>query len=154
MTATLELIEMLRERAHISYEEAREALDKCNGDIVEALIYLEKQDKIKAPQKETCSQSGFWATVKRLVKKCHETRLVISKADDIIIDLPLTVVIIITVFAAPITIIGLLAALFTKHKIRIKRPSGGDLKINKTLDDISSAASKVSDQVVDAINKI
>jgi NACalpha-BTF3-like transcription factor len=46
MAVSLELIEILRERANISYEEAKEALEKCNNDVVEALIYLEKQDKI------------------------------------------------------------------------------------------------------------
>lgn len=154
MSVTLEKIEMLRERAHVTYEEAKEALEKCGGEIVDALIYLEKQDKIKTPQKENRSWCGFWAKVKRLLKKCHETRLVISKEGDSIIYLPLTVVLIITVFAAPVVIISLIAALFTRHKIRIKRPGGPDLKINKTLEDISQAASKVSDQFVAAVNKI
>lgn len=153
MTAALELIEMLRERAHVSYEEAREALEKCNNDIVEALIYLEKQDKIKAPQKEDGCQDSFWKKVKRLVKKCHEIKLVISKEDDKIIDLPLTVVIILTIFAAPLMLVGLIVALFAGYKIRIKKPGTQDLKINKTLDDISAAASKISGQVADAINK-
>lgn len=153
MTADLELIEKIRERAHVSYEEGREALEKCNNDIVEALIYLEKQDKIKAPQKEDGCQDSFWKKVKRLLKKCHEMKLVISKEEDKIIDLPLTVVIIITILAAPIILVGLIVALFTGHKIRIKKPGTQDLKINKTLDDISAAASKISDQVVDALNK-
>lgn len=153
MSANLELIEMLRERANVSYEEAREALEKCNGDIVDALIYLEKQDKIKPPTKER-GASGFWAGFKRLVKKCHATRLVISKNNENIVDLPMTVVIIITVIAPPITIAGLLVALFTGYKIRIKGPSGEDLKINQTLEQASTAASKVSEQVTDAMAKV
>jgi len=153
MSANLELIEMLREKARVSYEEAKEALEKCNGDIVDALIYLEKQDKIKPPPKES-GAAGFWAGLKRLVKKCHATRLVISKNNENIVDLPLTVMIVITVIAPPITIAGLLVALFTGYKIRIKGPSGDNLKINQTLDQASSAASKVSEQVTDALAKI
>lgn len=79
MTVGLELIEMLRERANVSYEEAREALEKCNNDIVEALIYLEKQNKIKTPPSDNNCTSGFWATVKKLVKSCNETKFIISK---------------------------------------------------------------------------
>ncbi|MEQ8176106.1 MAG: DUF4342 domain-containing protein [Syntrophomonadaceae bacterium] len=153
MSANLELIEKLRERANVSYEEAKEALEKCNGDIVDALIYLEKQDKIKPPPKEN-GAAGFWASLKRLVKKCHATRLVISKNNENVVDLPLTVVIIITVIAPPITIAGLLVALFTGYKIRVKGPSGEDLKLNQTLEQASSAASKVSEKVTDAMAKI
>lgn len=153
MSANLELIEMLRERAHVSYEEAKEALEKCNGDIVDALIYLEKQDKIKPPPKDS-GAAGFWAGLKRLIKKCHATRLVISKNDENVVALPLTVVIIITVIAPPITVVGLLVALFAGYKIRIKGPEGEDLKINTTLDNMSSAATKVSEQVTDAMAKI
>ena len=46
----LEKIEKLRERAQVSYDEAREAYDHCNGDLLDALIYLEKQGKVKPPQ--------------------------------------------------------------------------------------------------------
>ena len=153
MAVSLEMIEMLRERANITYEEAKEALEKCNNDVVEALIYLEKQDKIKAPQKETCCQSGFWATVKKLVKTCNITKLIISKNGNTIIDLPLTIVILVTIIMPPLTVIGLIAALFTNHKIRLEKPGCEDMKINQTLDNISSAATKVSEQVVDVINK-
>jgi len=151
MTVSLELIEMLRERANVSYEEAREALEKCNNDIVEALIYLEKQNKIKTPPSDSCV-TGFWATVKKMVKSCNETKFIISKNGQNIINLPLTIVIIITAIVPPITVIGLLAALFTGHKIRLEKPGSEDLKINKTLDDISNAAVKVSEQVADTIN--
>lgn len=152
MSANLELIEKLRERANVSYEEAKEALEKCNGDIVDALIYLEKQDKIKPPKES--GNSGCWASLKRLVKKCHATRLVISKNNENIVDLPLTVVIIITVIAPPITIAGLLVALFTGYKIRVKGPSGEDVKLNQTLEQASSAASKVSEKVTEVMAKI
>ncbi len=153
MAVSLELIEMLRERANVSYEEAKEALEKCNNDVVEALIYLEKMDKIKAPQNETCCKSGFWTTVKKLVKTCNITKLIISKNGNTIIDLPLTIIILATIIMPPLTVIGLIAALFTNHKIRLEKPGCEDMKINQTLDNISSAASKVSEQVAEAINK-
>jgi hypothetical protein len=47
--ATLEQVEKLREKANVSFEEARAALDACNGDLLEAIIYLEKQGKVNAP---------------------------------------------------------------------------------------------------------
>lgn len=152
MSINLELIENLRQRANVSYAEAKEALEKCNGDLLEALINLEKENKIKAAPKES-STTGFWATIKKWVKTCNETHLLISKNNETIVNLSLTIVIILTILAAPIVLFALLAALFTKHKFRLHKTGCEDMKINKTFDDISAAATKVTDQVAELINK-
>lgn len=46
---TLEQVEKLRTMANVSYDEAKTALDATNGDLLEAIIYLEKQGKVNAP---------------------------------------------------------------------------------------------------------
>ena len=46
----LEKIERLRERAQVSYDEAREAYEQADGDLLDALILLEKQGKVRPPQ--------------------------------------------------------------------------------------------------------
>lgn len=45
----LEKIEKLRERAQVTYDEAREALDQAQGDLLDALIILERQGKVNPP---------------------------------------------------------------------------------------------------------
>lgn len=45
----LEQIEKLRERAKVTYDEARAAYDAANGDLLEAMIILEKQGKVQPP---------------------------------------------------------------------------------------------------------
>jgi len=47
---TLEKVEKLREYANITYDEAKKALENADGDILQALIDLEHQGKMKAPQ--------------------------------------------------------------------------------------------------------
>lgn len=47
---TLEQVEKLRTMANVSYDEAKAALDAANGDLLEAIIYLEKQGKVDAPK--------------------------------------------------------------------------------------------------------
>ncbi|MCF6466234.1 DUF4342 domain-containing protein [Clostridium sp. Cult2] len=47
---TLDQVEKLRQRANISYDEAKAALEETNGDILEAIINLEKQNRIKVPE--------------------------------------------------------------------------------------------------------
>lgn len=53
----LEKIEKLSERANVSYEEAREALEACDWDLLDAMVYLEKNGKTKGPAQETYSTS-------------------------------------------------------------------------------------------------
>lgn len=48
-----EKVEKLKEKANVSYEEARDALEACNGDILEAMIMLEHAGKTEAPKKES-----------------------------------------------------------------------------------------------------
>jgi len=45
----LEKVEKLREKANVSFAEAKEALDNSKGDILDALIYLEKNGKVTEP---------------------------------------------------------------------------------------------------------
>jgi len=56
---TLEQVEKLRAMANISYDEARAALDAANGDLLEAVINLEKQGKINEP-----TGSGYFSSEK------------------------------------------------------------------------------------------
>lgn len=44
-----EKVEKLREKANVSYEEAKDALDKAGGDLLDALILLERQGRASAP---------------------------------------------------------------------------------------------------------
>jgi len=136
MSISLEQIEALRERAHVSYEEAKDALEKCNGDIVEALVYLEKNNKIKE-EKVNSKCSSLWDKFLALIRKGNNTKFVIKKKDREIISMPVTVTIIATVIAPHFAVIGLIIALITGHRIKIEGKPGENMEINKTLNKVS-----------------
>lgn len=48
MEITLEQVEQLRQKADVTYEEARAALEYSKGDLLDALIMLERQGKTRA----------------------------------------------------------------------------------------------------------
>lgn len=133
MSVKVELIDELRKRANVSYEEAKEALEKCNEDLVEALIYLEKQNKVKSDE-----GSSFFNIIKKIIKKGNTTKFIIKKKDNIILSLPVTIVAIITVFAPYVAVPGLILALITGHRFRFKDKNGEPAKVNETLDKISN----------------
>ena len=49
MAVTLEDVERLREEADVTYEEAKAALERSNGDLLDALIDLERRGKTRTP---------------------------------------------------------------------------------------------------------
>lgn len=53
----LEKVEKLRERAQVSYEEAKAALEANNWDLLDAMVSLEKQGKTEGPSKPNFSTS-------------------------------------------------------------------------------------------------
>lgn len=72
----LEKVEKLRQRADVSYEEAREALEASGWDLLDAMVYLEKKGKVKPPQQETyttnCEDQMQYVDVKEKVQEQEE----------------------------------------------------------------------------------
>ena len=64
-----EMIDKLRERANIGYEEADQLLEQTNGNLMEALIILEKQGRIRQPQSFQGEQRSQLNEVKKERKK-------------------------------------------------------------------------------------
>ncbi len=60
---TLEQVEKLCAVANISYEESKAALTSANGDLLDAIIFLEKQGKVKAP-----TGDGYFSSEKNTTK--------------------------------------------------------------------------------------
>ncbi|MCQ4636563.1 DUF4342 domain-containing protein [Anaerovorax odorimutans] len=54
----LEKVEKLRQRADVSYEEAKKALEECDWDMLDALVKLETQGKVKDVPKQESGQEG------------------------------------------------------------------------------------------------
>lgn len=145
MSVSLEQIDELRKRANVSYEIAKETLEKFDGNVLEALLYLEKENKIK-----TCESSGFFAMVKSLIKKANSTRFVIKKKDSIILSLSVTITIIITAIAPYVVIPGALLAVITGHKIKFEGKNFENIdNINDALDKFSVAVDKAKKKLVE-----
>ncbi|HEY5466186.1 MAG TPA: hypothetical protein VIL27_04045, partial [Clostridia bacterium] len=47
---TLEQVELLRSKADVTYEEARQALEATGGDLLDAVVLLEIQGKVRPPK--------------------------------------------------------------------------------------------------------
>lgn len=144
MAVSLEQIELLKKRANISYEEAKETLEKFDGDIVEALIYLEKNKKIN---KDCSCESKFLRKLEKLIKKGNKTKVVVRKEDETVLKTSVNLVILCTVLACPVTIVATILALVTKHTIRIERDKEENLKVNDILNKVSNKVNNIVDNL-------
>ncbi|MCB2299066.1 DUF4342 domain-containing protein [Clostridium tagluense] len=148
MSINLEQIDELRKRANVSYEDAKAALEQNDGDLLCALVYLEKQNKIK-PDEIPSSESKFFKKVKKLIKKGNETKIIVKKDDAVVLNICVTLGVIITIVATPIVITALILALATNHKIRIRKKNNEDLEVNNIFDKMSIAVNKVTTKITE-----
>ena len=117
MSISLEQVDLIMKRANVSYTEAKEALEQANGDVVEALMLLEKQGKKTATQ---FSQSSH---TKEQFNNCMEnlktTHFVLSKGDHEYVSAPLLATIIFMALSFHVSIIAIIAALFMGFRISL-----------------------------------
>lgn len=132
MNISLEMIDELRKRANVSYEEAKNALEKCNGDVLEALVYLEKHSKVKVEE-----DNSLLTKIKKLLAKGNSTKFIVKKKEKVAISVPVTLVGVVTIMAPHITILSLGIGLVAGYRIKFEGKNGEDMKVNKTFDKIS-----------------
>ncbi|CAB1240305.1 DUF4342 domain-containing protein [Clostridium sp. MT-14] len=148
MSITIEQIDLLRKRADVGYKEAKEALERCNGDIVEALSYLEDENKIK-PEKDVFKDSSFIKKIKSIISKGNKIRIVISRNEKTILNLPLTLAVVFTVIAFPAVIAAVVIALIANCRIRFHKDSGEECSINHKIEKVTSTVNNAKDKIVE-----
>ncbi|WP_278600324.1 DUF4342 domain-containing protein, partial [Clostridium tertium] len=156
MEITLEKVDQVKARTGVSYAEAKYALEVSNGDVLEAIIYIEgtkgiKQDYIEdSPEKEkyeTIDELKKW--LKDLINKGNVTRIKVSKDGKELVDVPVNAGIaagVIAVIIPPILAFVVIAAVVTQITIEITKADGSVEVVNKY---ISKAANDIKDAATD-----
>ena len=145
---TLEKIDIIRERTNASYEEAKTALEACEGNVVDALIYIEKNNNTIKDEIYT-TKDEFISWLKDLVKKGNITRIRIKKDDKVVVDIPVNAGIaagILSLVWPPLLGIGFLTAVFMKVTVEVTKDDGSVEVINKI---IKTTAKDIKEKVVD-----
>ncbi|MDP4088351.1 MAG: DUF4342 domain-containing protein [Bacillota bacterium] len=157
---TLEKVDLIRERTGVSYTAAKEALEACNGDVVDALVFIENNSKGKNAFYQTKDEFVNW--MKETVNRGNVTRLKIKKDDKVLIDLPVTASIAVTgitaILSAPLLAIGVLSAVVTKVTVEITKEDGSvevvNTYIKNTMDDVKGKLSNITDKLGDVAGEV
>lgn len=167
---TIEAIDQVMDRVPgVTYAEVKEALIKCDGDVVDAIILLqnnstnEENIKSKKTFEDVFGKDSeqIKEEITELIRKSNVIRIVIEKNGKIIINIPITAGVVGVVFAPILTLIGLSASVLAKYRIKIENEDEGTIvdlgefseeKLNIIKDMISSTAKDVK-EAVDKKNK-
>lgn len=150
---TLEKVDIIKERTGVSYAKAKEALEACGGDVVDALIYIEQTCE--------CSKKGIYTTaedlmgwLKEVVKKGNVTRIRIKKDERVIVDIPVNAGIaagVVAIVWPPLMALGILTAVVTRLTIEITKNDGTVEVVNKI---IKNSVEVAKDKFVDITSEM
>lgn len=151
MEITLEKIELVKDRTGVSYKEAKEALEKAKGSVVDAIIDIE--ETIDESGKGKMSEGGLQLVekLKELVRKGNASRIIIKRDGDVVLNLPLNIGIIGTVFATWQMVVAVLVAFGTKCEIELVKDDGSIIDIsemtNENLENLVEKGVMIADEV-------
>ncbi|MCR2044941.1 DUF4342 domain-containing protein [Anaerosalibacter massiliensis] len=133
MDISLDKIDLIVERTGVSYREAKEALEKSNGDVLEAIIYIENQNKSFT---ENMGNKGeqLLDKLKEYIRKGNVTKIIIKKDGEVIMNIPVSAGTIGTILAPQIALLGFSAALLSKCTFEIVKEDGETININETVE--------------------
>lgn len=162
MEISLDKIDAVVERTYVSYKEAKEALELTNGDVLEAIIYLENKKNEENNQNfDSKNQSidEFKEWLKEIINKGNVSRIKIKKDEEVLLDVPVNAGIAAAVIAISIPALlafGVIAAVATKVTIEITLEDGTVQVVNKYVydaaKDIKEKAVSIKDEIKDKFN--
>jgi hypothetical protein len=157
---TLEKIDIIRQRTGLGYSEAKEALEKNDGNVVNTLIYIEQNQK-SFTQNITDASNDLVETVKDIIRKGNVNRIKIKKDNKVLIDIPVTAGIAagaITLFSPALLAIGAVTAIVSKVTIEVERPDGRievvSEVVKQTFDDVKEKVEDVAENTMEKVNNI
>ncbi len=118
----LEKIDEIRNRTGVSYRLAKDALEKCDGDLVEALIYLEElQDEPDWAERIHVEGHELVRRVKQLIHEGNVRRVIVRQGDKTLLEIPVTVGTLGALFLPTLAALGTIAAMVAECTIVVER---------------------------------
>lgn len=152
----IEMIEKLREKADVTYDEAKGILESVNWNLLDAMIALEKEGKLKETKtmsystrqektnyydaQETGKKESALDVLKRFFEWCGnilvkglDNKLCITKEDKMVLEIPVTIAAIIAIFAFIPVVVAIIIAFFAGCRFSMSGPELGTDKVNDVL---------------------
>jgi hypothetical protein len=151
MEITLEKIELVKDRTGVSYKDAKEALESADGNVVDAIIAIEESINMSGAAKVIGKSTDILDVIKDYVRKGNVSKIVISKDEDVMLNMPVNATIIGTLIAPWAALVGTAVCFGMKYKIELTLDDGSVIDITEKATDKFEGAVEKGGLVVDAV---
>lgn len=170
----LEKVEKIREKTGVTYEEAKRALDAADGDVLDALVILENEGKIKKPGVQSYTtgnndssaefreatrnydetgEESFGNIVKKflkwcgsLIKKGCENFFIVEKNDEKIMSVPVVVLVLLLLLAFWVILPLMIVGMFCGFRYSFKGSITKSVNVNKACEKAAEACESVKQE--------
>lgn len=123
---TLEKIDIVRERIGVSYREAKEILEKNNGNVIEALVDAENKKQNNWTEEFSVRSNEVMDKVKELIHEGNVNRIRIKNDGKTLVEIPVALGAIGAVVLPQLAALGVLVAVFKRCTIEVVRTGEED----------------------------
>ena len=128
---TIEMVDQVLDRLpYATYKEAREALIKTDGNVLDAIIYIESGQKDTGFENKKESIRRFGENISQeserirgqlgdLFKKTTVVRIIVEKEGKVVLNIPLTLGVLGVAAMPVLSLLGLSAAVLSKYSVLI-----------------------------------
>ncbi len=164
MKNQMELVEKLVERTGVSYGEAKQALEKCDWDLLEAMILLESMGKVdrgayasystrreQAPPENGGSgdfkraAGSFWGWCKSVIDKGNRNSFEMYKDGECRLSIPVTLLVVLLIVAFWVMIPLMIVGLFFGFRFSFRGPELGRDDVNEVMGKATNVATNIKE---------
>ena len=150
MEITLEKIELVKDRTGVSYKEAKEALEFANGNVVDAIIYVEENIDHQFSSSEKKVTGKIVDNIKEAVRKGNVTKIRIYHGDDVVLNLPVSFGVVGTVLFPWGAVASAVAAAVTKCRVELVKEDGTVVDVSEKTSSAFETVKEKGGVVMDA----
>ncbi|TFG82967.1 MAG: DUF4342 domain-containing protein [Erysipelotrichales bacterium] len=166
---TIEQVEKVVKHTGATYQEAKDALEVVDGNVLEAIIVIEKRSKDgrihsqtetgpEETRQEKSTSNGesfdkFIVWVNKMFHKGNVNKLEVVKDKTVVLSIPVTVFILLLIFLFYITLPLLIIGLFFGYGYHFSGPDLEATKVNSAVKMASDATIRAKDAVVKTVDE-
>ena len=160
-----EMVEKLAEKMGVTLEEAKTALEACDWEMLDAALMLEKQrgakdeqaystrreaeaeDREERRERRRGAVRNLGDLVRSVFNLGNRNRFEVRKGEEMILELPVTALVLLLIFAFWVCIPLLVIGLFMGYRYAFSGDELGRESVNKAMDKAAEVAEKVKEEV-------
>ena len=133
MSIELEKVDAVIDRTGVSYKHAKEALELNNGDVLDAIVYLEEKGSTLGSFTKSAEGKGekLLEKLKEILKEGNVNKITIKKDGEVLANIPINVGAVAFLATTFWSTVGLTAAVLTRHTIEITKEDGEVINLKK-----------------------